>query len=399
MRRLLTALAIGIFLEAVPGPAWAQTIRFEPIIVKTPGTWPLGRFQRALRDRIQRCRGSGFDANGVLGRYTASAISDLRSVCRLATSDPAAEARLLTPAIWGVVMGDEPFPSVGDRARLLTYNYEGTDYTTFLWNVGEANDIRAFGTWGPFGATLAAGGEIQRIVRHLAGTSDGWHVVARAFSAAAAAGPDFTYTYAWRDAACASGAVQGKRSGLALLMTLNQSPEGLSVQDRADLRAEFCADDRYLTWPRAFLLLGDIPSVRAEYDAFYAVQNRAAVAGFADLYHRLGWAPTEIDWAFFLDRQTQFTTDLALAEEALRALPAGASPAARRLAIGRSHLPDPTHLEQHTLRRGRDMTFVVGALGEAALTAEERAAWEHADPRRAEDFGLSDQRTPAGNPF
>jgi hypothetical protein len=134
------------------------------------------------------------------------------------------------------------------------------------------------------------------------------------------------------------------------------------------------------------------------YDQYFGEQNRKVADRLAQLYSKLGYTASEVDWAFFLDRGTQYTTDLSLAEAALRKLDPKATPAQRRLAISRASRPSVGG-EQLRLRVGRDMAFIVGSLGRTALTDEEYDDWQYVGGFTAEQLDLDDSRTISANPF
>ena len=182
-------------------------------------------------------------------------------------------------------------------------------------------------------------------------------------------------------------------SGAALLRSLAKP---VSAADKTALRREFCGD-AYRVWYRAFRTLGEQQPVREAFDAHYTAQNRRIVAGFSRLYTERALPRTETDWAFFLDRATQFSTDMALAGAGLDTLETAATPARRRLAISRAHRPKRDCPERANglcvgwlTRVGRDMSYVVDALGEGVMTAEEATAWRGYGMRRASSLGLDD---------
>lgn len=373
--------------------AGGQTVEFSPM-VKTSAAWPLGRFQAELAKALVSCGVQTISVDQKLGSNTADGIARLRRCKGYETSDGPDLARKLTPQLWSKLM-NEPFPSIADRSRVITYNYEGTDYTRFLWNVGQPADPYAYGTWGPFGATLAQGGEIQAIIQTVIKQPGGAEKVRAAFASTAFATPA---KYAWRKDYCAKNRpVSAGKRGADLLLSL---PRPLTASAQRDLESEFCADDRYSLWPAAFQILGSDKDVIAAYDAKYAVQNKNVAARLASVYSKLSLPISEIDWVFFLDRGTQYTTDLVAAEAAIRALPAGASAARRRLAISRASLPpeDKEHHKQRHLRIGRDMAFVAGSAS-VDMSPGEVADWRYVGPLTAEAFGLSDDRTIGINPF
>lgn len=388
---LLRSALPAVFLLAITATSsqgCAQSIDFSRP-VRTPAQWPLGRFQARLDDRLKTCGLSGIKVDQWLGSGTVDGIRRLGR-CPSYGSAGAANGRI-TPDLWHQVMA-EPFPSVAERAQTLTYNFEGTDYTAFLWNVGQPADPHAFGTWGPFGATLAQGGEIQRILRMVSQAPAGLKLIEAAYEQARA-GTVHSVRYNWRAAYCAGRADMRAASGQNLLLGLSVP---LTRDDRAQLSSAFCDDAEYWVWPDAFLILGQKPEIRSAYDAYYHDQNRRIVRALAELYVQLGFPITEIDWAFFLDRATQFSTDIAKARSALKALPASSTPAMRRLAVSRASRPSSE--AQKRLRVGRDMAFIA-ASSPGLLDAFESSAWRYVGMLSAEQLGLSDGSVVKDNPY
>jgi hypothetical protein len=375
-------------LAAITSQGSAQSIGLAPLI-KAPREWSLGRFQAKLDERLRACGLPGIKVDQLLGKGTAEGIRRLGQCPGFVPADTAIGR--ITSALWQQLIG-EPFPSLAERAYTLTYNFEGTDYTSFLWNVGQPADPTAFGTWGPFGATLAQTGEIQRILRKVSQAPAGRAPIDAAFQQALTAGIR-PVQYSWRAGYCSGRVDRRSASGSALLLGLSTP---LSDSDRRQLSSAFCDNAEYWVWPAAFALLGERADIRSAYDAYYRDQNRRIAQTLADLYKSLGFLTTETDWAFFLDRATQFTTDIANARNALQALPASASPAARRLAVSRASRPgDPA---QKRLRVGRDMAFVAGSSSEL-LDDYEKGAWQYVRPLTAEQLGLGDRSDVCDNPY
>jgi len=392
MSRAGSLLCLG-WLLAAGNPVRAQTIEFSPTL-RTSSAWPLGRFQAALSEALIACGKAGISVDQKLGSGTADGIKRLRACNGYDTNDGPDAASKLTPGLWAKVMS-QPFPTIADRARVITYNYEGTDYTRFLWNVGQPSDPYAYGTWGPFGATLAAGGEIQAIFKSVAQGPGGTQKIEKAFSDAQGSPVP---SYSWRANFCATAKPSPpSKAGGELLLSLT-SP--LSASNKGDLAGEFCSDSHAGAWPAAFRILGADPVVIDAYEAKYAGQNRKVADRLAQIYRKIGLPITEIDWAFFLDRGTQFTTGLDAAETALKSLPSAASAGRRRLAISRASLPadDAKHRIQRRLRIGRDMAFVAGS-ELSLMTSVEKDNWHYTGPLTAEKLGLSDANAVANNPF
>ncbi len=396
-----TILAPALLLAAPTASAQtsepAVLFSFEKVLRLSRWRGPPSDLQTRLNTALAVCGQSQIRVDYLPGPSgTGGAIERLRNCdgFRIAGEEG---RRDLTEALFARLWPDTPPPSVAERSFVLTLSFENTDYHQFLWNVGQAADPHAWGTWGPFGATLGAGGEIQAIAAEIERTSPG--LIAAAFATGAAGSSMPNPRTSWRTAYCAAqNRSTPQISGAELLLSLSRP---LNAQDRERLKDEFCSDSHFRIWYGAFRALAAHPEVVAAFDAHYAAQNRAIAARLAGLYEtrrlRSGsdtWIPTEVDWAFFLDRATQFSTDLEAAGAALDALPADASPALRRQTLARSSYPA---IAQHRrLRIGRDVAFYVDG---AELNDEERDGWEHYGGRRAAQAGLSDARRPAAPPF
>ena len=374
----------------------AVVFSFESTLRLSQWAEPFGDLQQRLNDNLSACGKSTIVVDNKAGPATARAIARLRE-CPGFDFPGEEGSRALTEAMFTALWPHEDYPDIAARAGVFTANFEGTDYDRFIWNVFQAADPASFGTWGPFGATLGHGGEIQAIIADVARTAPG--EIVDAFAQARRALPDAPAddepSTSWRDAACEE-ADRGAPvlSGARLLLAVD-SP--LTDDDKENLKDEFCADARFRVWYGAFDHLAERRDVRAAYDRHYAEKNRRVADSLARLYREAGLTPTQVDWAFFLDRSTQFSVRRAPIVAALQSLPAGATPAERRLAVSRASRPGNRVAEK--LRVGRDMAFIVDALGEATMTTFEKDAWTFYGRRRASQIGLSDDVAVSENPF
>lgn len=398
-------LACAVFAAFAPAEnASAQGVGVRLLSFEQPlrlsRWWALGGLQQRLNTALAAC---GLSDRVVVdykpGPGTGNAIAALRRCSDFAIAGEDGR-RDLTVALWVKLFPDVNPPSAGDRIRALIFTFENTDYDEFLWNVGQPTDPTAWGTWGPFGATLAHGAEIQRVIDLVEKRNPG--LVAQAFSDAERAGDARAPSTRWRPNFCAANPQASPDvSGYALLMSLGRPVPStrfrLTEAERTNLRREFCDDARYRVWYGAFARLGDATSVRQAYDDLYAAQNRQIVSAFSRSYAQRSLPRTETDWAFFLDRATQFTPQTVAIGKALDEASGAGTPAERRLAVSRSHRPKKACPDrpdgicvQWKTRVGRDMAYVIDALGEGPLTDEERAAWQYYGRRRASSLGLDD---------
>ena len=147
-------------------------------------------------------------------------------------------------------------------------------------------------------------------------------------------------------------------------------------------------------WKDGFARLGTSPQVQRVYDALYgsAASDGGKIAQFYRLYASVGMVPTEVDYAFMIDRATQFSgpgaTTIAAATAAMKTRGAGANPGELRRWLALNFRPS----NQRTDRLGRDVVFYIDAMEASgqSLTAEEKSAWTGRNAIRAKDAGLSD---------
>jgi hypothetical protein len=302
--------------------------------------------------------------------------------------------------LWGELLPSTPSPSPQQRANDLTLVFEATDYTALEFNYcqsrspGEngktwlegdpncySNDPCSFATWGPRGATVGGGQEIQKIIWQLDQANSS--LVSSAFGA--------EYDAAKR-----------------LLSADRKNGEVL-------LCAAFVNAERRAAWHSAFDKLGQDASVRRTYDDVYLSQaaDGAKMVNFYKVYSALkpliGREPTEVDYALFLDRSThggspnkeeQVAAIIADLTAYIKAHGKAPSPAELRWQLIKT-LPVGN---QSRDRLGRDVVYVYDGLGNN-VGADALSAWNHRGPFRASDFGLSDQRliptftAPPGNGY
>ena len=360
------------------------------------------RFQDALQRTLTACNKSepvivppGEVSRGKIGGETLRGIQTaldcdaLRDVPR----QSAAKDGVLTPAVWRAVMGDERLPTPEDRAHALIMSFEATDFGEKPeWNFCQDNDQTkrgpldprargflcynatdpcSFLTWGPRGATAGSGREIQWIL---------W--------------------LAWRrDPSLVERAFGREFGNLQRLFRL-KAPEGRTCSGDTPLEYFMCAlwidPVRRQIWDDALVELGHSSVVREVYAKVYALDefDGAKLRAFFALWKELGLTPSEVDYAFFLDRATHLGGPpadpvkigglRACAREQTKALLANAA-ARRCLAKLQPHDTQPEY------RLGRDVAFYLDAYPEGALSEKEIAAWAGYVPlSAAHNFGLSE---------
>jgi hypothetical protein len=364
------------------------------------------RFQVELQRVLDQCGKpapavvpAGKRPRGKFGQETRQGISRALECEALqhVPENSAAREGILTESVWHAVMGDEPIPTARDRAHALVLSFEATDFAEPPeWNLCQdnmrsaprqsnrwapdfvcynASDPCAFLTWGPRGATAGLGREIQLIL---------W--------------------MAWKEnPALIEHAFAAEAGNLQRFFRLKGGGnEG--CRSETPLKRFLCAiwmdPVRSRRWESALAELGQIPLVRNSYARLYAMQefDGEKLRAFFELWHKLGLTPSEVDYAFFLDRITHLGGPLARGEvSAVEALTAcmrqepmaiSVNGAARRcLARLQPHETQPEY------RLGRDVAYYLEAYRDGALSENEIQAWASYVPLSAiHTFGLSDEK-------
>ncbi len=368
----------------------------------------VARFQTRLQDLLDRCGDPGprivqhgRQATGLFGQLTRRGLKRALACPPLDTipADDRARDGILTRAVWDAIMNGAPPPSVQERAAALILTFEDTGFGDLPeWNFCQDSQLPPDGpakvaagrmgcvnrtdpcsllTWGPRGATAGSGREIQLILWLAAQRAP--DAVRRAFGSEFHHLPRF-----WR-----------LKGG---------GPRSCSGD--SDLELFMCAvwvdPVRKKIWEQALASLGRQEVVRRSYGEVYSAPQMDGwkMKEYYALWKRLGVAPSEIDYAFFLDRITHYggpSPDGAphLSETTLRGcirdeMTAAFTPngAARRcLARFRPHERQPVQ------RLARDVAFYLDAYRDNTLTELELSAWDEHIPVTAEhSVGLSDDR-------
>jgi len=401
-------LAVGVALFWHP-PAKAASEQSDKVLLLTTSTDVLtgrfssfARFQDNLRSALEKC---GDPASllkqavpataGTFGEPTRDAIR--RAVAcgaiKNVPSNSPAQDGVLTASVWMALMGGEPIPNVADRAHALVLSFEATDFGDVPeWNLcadsnkldtaparrrdlvcRNSSDPCSFITWGPRGATAGAGREIQHIL---------WMV-------------------AKEDPNLLKSAFGEEYKNLQRFFRLKGATNGQCAGE-IPIKRFICTiwlnGARRKLWERALARLGQSPSVRKLYDQLYALEefDGGTLREYYQLWSILNLSPTEVDYAFFLDRithiggppeaSTEFVTKLSACSKAQEGAltPGGAA----RRCLSQIH-PHPT---QAQYRIARDVAYYIDAYRDGALAPSEITAWANYVPLTAEQtFGLSDQ--------
>jgi hypothetical protein len=390
-RWFLNSLMIGLLVCGAITAAHAQSDQALYSLRRTPlfdGKFgKLAEAQTAISAALVRCGKAAIIVDGKFGNGTVVAVKALVACPEIQPHIPqnsAARQGAITVALWQALLPNSPVPSVEQRSQTLVLTYEATDYNRLEWNFCQnkplwspqnptmpcfTNDPGSYITWGPRGATAGHGNEVQWIV---------WRVEQR-------------------DASIVDAAFGPEAATLRQLIPLNDSSA------RSLLCSIFADEQRRSSWTRAFQKFGESAVVRSMYDLHYlsTVSDGAKMAKFYTLYEKLGLNPTEVDYAFFLDRSTHSSppsnVDSAATkvQEWLNQKHVTKTSSNVRRAIA-ARFPTATQTKD---RLGRDVAFFIDAVSEAGLTPAEREAWVSRGQLSAANVGLSDQRgAPALNP-
>ncbi|MFZ4070688.1 MAG: hypothetical protein ACOYJ6_11355 [Caulobacterales bacterium] len=349
----------------------------------------IGELQRGLNAHAAACNLAPLEVTGLYGPATAAAVARAQ-VCLKGKAAP--DGALTDHAFTAITR--QPAPDALDRARLLTRMLEGSDYDTLAWNicVSYRGDRASVLTWGPYGRTLGWGGEMLATLKKIDRAK-----LNAAFDAAGA-------------------------RGLDRLLALKTARElGVKSTHRypgaQKLMAGICAQKGQMkAWRDAFATLGADPEVRAIYDADawgQASWFRKVVDRLADSWQAAGLTPSEVDYAFFIDRSIHMgwgsarfaAVDAALATAKARAAAAGETltSAQARLAVAMAVRPSA----HPTDRLARDVVFLVDAEADLAPAMGSakgwppgwRNLWAARARITAADVGLSDDRLGQGFPI
>ena len=327
---------------------------------------PIAQFQGALSRALQSCHQKGVEADGVFGPRTQQAIVALGTcrgfeLFRLSRSHPLYGT--VHTVLWQRLLPKVPFPTVHQRAFVLSLTHEATDYDQVEWNYG-TSDRRSVLTWGPYGATVGHSGEVQSILATVHRQQP--RLLRASF------GDEYP----------------------KVLQLIRSPTEGYDA-----LREVYQSRRRRNVWKATFQSLGANEQIRRVYDWYALQSDRWLRPALQKMYD--GFIPgartqaTEVDYAFFLDiamhmsvsdeRVASVKAELARARaRAGRAL----APAERRRVIALSLVPSRAQQD----RLGRNVVYYVDGFGVDRLTPLEATAWLRRSALRASSCGLSDRR-------
>jgi len=367
-----------LLLSVFASVAWtgAQAQVADPVILKYQGTllygkWGVvGTIQEAIKSALVQCGQPAIDPDGLFGGGTRDGLRRLAGCPgfqSLGLGKGEANDGAITEKVWQALLAGKPLPTVQERAFTAWLMHEATDFDKAEFNfVGnglpQPNDPSSYLTWGPYGATVGHGHEVQEILKAQSVTP----LLSQCF------GPETTE--------------------ISKMLTAADAAAGEIV------RQAFIDPARRQAWKTSFACLGAQPAVRTAYDAYAFRSNGWMKPALSRVYQLIpgGMAGgTDTDYAFFVDvvmhmgvsNNLMTTTTQALAQRA-SALGRPLTAAERRQTIGQTFVAALGNQVED--RRGRNVLYYIDGVGEAALSPAETAAWRQRSGVRASDFGLRD---------
>ncbi|NUL19537.1 hypothetical protein HUN27_22030 [Agrobacterium tumefaciens] len=342
---------------------------------------PIADAQAAANQALSDCGiQTTITVDGKFGPNTQNALRRLANCDQIASkleNDPEAHTGAITRKYWAALLDTTAVPTVDNRAHSLMLTYEVTDYIRMEWNycqskplfdpskgntVCYSNDPRSYITWGPNGATAGGGREVQLILQAVDRASS--NIIEASFRSEAVAIRRM-FKMSDRD---------NQRSLETFLCGV--------WNDRA----------RRAAWKEGFQRVGQERLVREKFDELYRSRSLdgGKIASFYRAYSSNGLKPTEVDYGFFKDRAAHTSVNYDRVNTAIADFLA-ANPHAKPWQVRRAIALNIRPSNQRADRLGRDVAFYIDG-GEAYLTQEERAAWQHRGRLRASDVGLADER-------
>ncbi|OBP16234.1 hypothetical protein A5320_02125 [Rheinheimera sp. SA_1] len=364
--RILTGL-FGLFLLLTCNIAFGQEdsrilYHYTGQILRDSKWGKIALFQESLSMQLVKCGKKPIAIDGIFGNDSLNALAALKSCDDfknyvIASSHPISGE--VHTNLWQKLLPETPLPTVHERAFALSLSHEGTDYDQVQWNYNTSDDKSAL-TWGPYGATVGYGQEVQAILRKI--NSD--------------------------DPALLENVFENEFETIQEL--IKNGSNGYEL-----LKKVFLDGNRRKIWVDKFRILSTYTIVRENYEA-YALSDKWLRSPMKLLYRLLpnGMSNgTEIDYSFFLDNSMHMTINMDRVRKCLLAIEQeqkkigrNLTPAERRRVISKNLVPSM----QQNDRLGRNVVYYVDEIGD--LSQNEMTNWKKRTNRKASNFGLSDAR-------
>ena len=373
MKKLVQSLlmiSVTFFALNIPHESFGQDTshilyHYTGKVIRDSRWGKIALFQEALSKNLIVCGKQPIEADGKYGAKTQAALMALLSCPNfkdfaLMPSD--SRYATVHTALWEKLLPQTPLPTVHERAFAISLSHENTDYDQVQWNYGTSDD-RSVLTWGPYGATVGHGREVQGILRKIHGND----------------------SELLRD-------VFGNEFPLILNLIDERTDDGYVL-----LKEVFTNVQRRNAWIEKFRELGNHRQVRESYDEYARSENwlKPPLNRLYSLIPGGTSGGTEIDYAFFLDNAMHMSIKKERIERCKNAikrkkteLARDLNPAERRQVISLNLIPSM----QQEDRLGRNVVYYVDHIGVHQLSQIERDAWMKRTQRKASNCGLSDER-------
>jgi hypothetical protein len=360
-------------------------------------------FQKRLQDVLTACGkptpyvvAPGTVPDGKIGAHTRDGIvraTRCPAMANLPVGSPAREGAI-TQAAWSAVMGAQPAPTLDERIGALILTFEATDFgLPPEWNFCQSgphdnptapgfvcynkSDPCSFLTWGPHGATVGNGREIQWILWLTRQTNP----------------------------ALVDDAFGSEKSTMQRFLSLRTDPDNKCPNDTAGEKfmcTVWITPARQAIWNDAIAKLGTSSIVRSNYDRLFRSNefDGGKIKRFFRMWSELGLTATQADYAYFFDRATQtsgpspdedtFQAQVAEVRNCVANEPSSININARaRRCYSLKHRSG----KQPDQRLGRDVAFYMDQY--PALTDEEAHEWGRYKRITIGDLAITDA-TPYG---
>ena len=307
----------------------------------------------------------------------AQALQSLRA-CHGAWFEGAPQG-VVPERLWRMLLPGAPLPSPLDRAKLLAAGAAALtpDYDQVIWDWARTSAIASgpaavsadpgsILTWGPFKATAGQGCTLQKALSAL-----------MADPATAAIVQDHF-----------------KDEAALLVQLLDRRDPAWCQRQAAILKPVFDDPERREGFRVILAAMSSHAEIRAGYDAYF-LGPTGYLAGrmtrYYALYARVGLTPTELDFAWFLDRSLDYPplSDALSDTLVAKIMQGGAANWRARRTI--AHESPFTSDGARSFQLGRDAVYWIDAVGQTGLDPAENASWVRNSRLKASDVGLKER--------
>ena len=283
-----------------------------------------------------------------------------------------APAGVVPERLWRMLLPGEPLPSLLDRAKVLAAGAAAltSDYDQVVWDWAAGPtpgaDSGSILTWGPFKATAGQGCTLQKALAALMASPVTAAIVRDHF----------------------------KTESALLAQLLDRSDPAWCQKQASVMRPVFDDPERREGLRVILGAMSAHAEIRAGYDGYFLGSTgylAGRMARYYALYARVGLTPTEVDFAWFLDRSLDYPPISDALADALvpKIMQAGAANWRARRTI--AHETPFTSPAAWNFQIGRDAVYWIDAVGQAGLDPAENASWVRNSRLKASDLGLRER--------